>query len=660
MQNSLDASDRVHKCVNVDISVGEFKAKSLNKHFDKIEDLLNKRFSSKNLHNYIAVRDSNTLGLTGPVRYNDVKNNEFGNLLKLVYEICKPQQNEGAGGSWGLGKTIYFRVGIGLVIYYSRIKQNGKYISRLAACLVEDETKKDSIIPSKGGVKRGIAWWGASDGKNKTVPLENTHDIEKILSVFGINPFSGTETGTIVIIPYVDSAKLLQEVYAINEDKDHKPFWTSTIEDYITVALQRWYAPRFLNTKYIYGAYLKPSVNGKPLKVSSMLPLFRVIRELYILTDEDEVENSFIKESGAEPYIESINVREVFIPGTSCSGYLSYVKMSAAQLLMGAPENNKSPYQQILNCIVPMEDDKNVPIITFTRRPGMLVGYDFDGPWTHRMPRTKSNEYVIGIFVANSENKIKGILDAKNNTEITFEEYIRQGEKADHASWTDRNISGTNPRVISKIQNGVIKKISSQFKEKDIDVTEKKNIGLGHALANILLPSSDFGRRAITPTPPDPGSNQLPRVKKSKFSVISNTEFSKNSIKLQFEIILKRNAILNLQVVTEFTKFSADKWEDEKEIGKRFPLEFVALEINKIKDSKSKQYKDIPAVQITSIDTAKTHTSFSMQLQASEKYHTYSSVYFEAYEPIALMGTVTFRTADTKVKGSFELKEDNK
>lgn len=145
IQNALDAAAHLDGPVSVEMAVGEFSSTELNKHFEKIESGLNKRFRIKKCK-YIAVRDLNTVGLTGPVRYTEVKNNQFGHLLKLVYEICKPQSNEGAGGSWGLGKTIYFRLGIGLVVYYSRIFQNGKYQSRLAACLVEDETKTNALI----------------------------------------------------------------------------------------------------------------------------------------------------------------------------------------------------------------------------------------------------------------------------------------------------------------------------------------------------------------------------------------------------------------------------------------------------------------------------------------------------------------------------------
>ena len=74
VQNSLDAASNTSTKVSVDIRVGEFKAKDLNKHFEKIEDGLNRRYI-KTKPKFIAVRDSGTSGLTGPVRYEKIKNN---------------------------------------------------------------------------------------------------------------------------------------------------------------------------------------------------------------------------------------------------------------------------------------------------------------------------------------------------------------------------------------------------------------------------------------------------------------------------------------------------------------------------------------------------------------------------------------------------------
>lgn len=151
IQNSLDAKNEKDSYVTVEFLTGEFNKISLNRELEGITDSLNKKYW-KNEYKYIAVRDSNTVGLTGKLHYDEVTDNQYGNLLKLIYEISKPQEAEGAGGSWGLGKTIYFRVGIGLVIYYSRIiNEQEQYESRLAATLVENEMETDSLIPALSG-----------------------------------------------------------------------------------------------------------------------------------------------------------------------------------------------------------------------------------------------------------------------------------------------------------------------------------------------------------------------------------------------------------------------------------------------------------------------------------------------------------------------------
>ena len=211
LQNSLDAARSDKDYVGVNFKVGEFEAAAFNSFFDGIKDKLNARFFGK--QKYISVRDHNTVGLTGPLHFSQVKNNEFGNLLKLVYEISKAQQNQGAGGSWGLGKTVYFRLGIGLVIYYSRIlKDNGEYESRLAAALVEDECKADRLIPEiPGEPQRGIAWWGSRFNANSTQPVTDEAEIKQLLDVLGIKMYSKEQTVTTIIIPYVDEEKLLLE-----------------------------------------------------------------------------------------------------------------------------------------------------------------------------------------------------------------------------------------------------------------------------------------------------------------------------------------------------------------------------------------------------------------------------------------------------------------
>ena len=662
VQNSLDASNGTAPDVKVDFSIGQFQAANLNKHFDGIQKPLDKRFPNKKAYNYIAVKDSNTYGLTGPVSYDKVVNNEFGNLLKLVYEICKPQQNEGAGGSWGLGKTIYFRVGIGLVIYYSRICQDGKYSSRLAACLVEDETKKDALIPHSGGVKRGIAWWGKSDRWNskKTVPITSEREIKEILSVFGIDPYAGEETGTMIIIPYIKKQALLDEVYAKNEEVDLKPYWAKSVGDYLRVALQKWYAPRISNPHYPHGAYLSASVDGIKIKASGMLPLFRVVRELYILAVGEQLDcDDLLVDTQVDYHVDSVDLRGVFSGGQS-SGKFAYAKLTSAQLLMLPPENNKSPYQQITNCDIHM-DSGNIPVIMYTRRPGMIVGYDFDGPWTHRMPKTADNEYVIGLFVINSGNKLKNIKDPGGNGELSLEEYIRKGEKADHASWADRNIGGNNPRIVTNIQKGIFRKITAKYSERTIDTTEKRNIGLGHALANILLPASDFGRTATTPPGRGGGGGgtATPAKRKSSLSFGNGIRYLGDRVAADFEILIKNNTCqLSLLLLTDFKKYQADKWEKDEEVGKAFPLKFIRFSVDGIRANRKNAKETIKNIVIDSDTSTCNDDDIQVKIVSSERFASPSTILISTTATnIIIRGSVEFSADDPRFKGIIDLKE---
>ena len=74
IQNSLDAARKDAKCVKVSIKEGKFYSRDLNRHFDGLEKPLNKRYIDGE-YNFLSVSDSNTVGLTGPTKYEDVRNN---------------------------------------------------------------------------------------------------------------------------------------------------------------------------------------------------------------------------------------------------------------------------------------------------------------------------------------------------------------------------------------------------------------------------------------------------------------------------------------------------------------------------------------------------------------------------------------------------------
>ena len=374
-------------------------------------------------------------------------------------------------------------------------------------------------------------------------------------------------------------------------------------------------------------------------------------------------DDSLIKEEGVaegeQLYEESIDLRGVL--NATSSGKFVYARLSRKQLQMEPPLNNKSPYQQITNMPVQMEGG-NGPIIMYTRRPGMIVVYDYDSTWTHRMPKSGPDDYIIGLFVANSANTLKNITDQRTGKPMTLEEYIRQGEKADHASWSDRNISGNNPRIISNIQKNVINKVKKQFSEPVKEIYERQNIGLSHALANMLLPASDFGSVATLPPAP-PGGEKAPGHRggrKSSLAVTGGPYYSNGKVKLDFEIVLKgKNCQIQLQVLTDFKRYHADIWESSDELGKAFPVEFVEFNVNKIGTS----VKGKPVLRDISLNLSPGspggHTEeLDVHYIRSKRFASYS--YIEL-KPLAteciLHGTLSFEFKDSSLKAVCELKE---
>lgn len=639
VQNSLDAANSSDSCVEMDFVSGQFMPQQLNSHFDIIGGKLNQRFKQAKC-DFIAVRDSNTVGLTGPLHYNKAIDGDFGNLLKLVYEISIPQQQEGAGGSWGLGKTVYFRVGIGLVIYYSRVKTSKGYETRMAASLVEDQTLPDAILPPAPGtsIRRGIAWWGEKIGKNKTQPLVNSSEIRQILKIFKLSEYTGKETGTTVIMPYITKQKIL----GASTNDSSGCWWHSSIEEYIRVALQRWYSPRLMNSDYPHGKWLRAKVNGKGIAKSEFLPLFSYLQKLYNRTESEGL------------YYKDISVRNVLDKG-SIAGYVGYVKLTKDQLQMLPPTNMPDPF---LQAQIPDVDKGNNPaLIAYTRKPGMIVDYEVSGKWVDGIPQTPENEYIIGIFVANSENVLKGEWNG-----ITLEEYIRKSEKADHTSWSDWNEPGSpGALLVTRIQRGVRKALSDEFSKPLCDSTVKKNIGLGRALAEILLPPENFGRKAGMQSPPQGGNGggmsgtagDNPRL-----NIVSPLKYSNGKTVIEYELYCGRKkpfVQVEIRISSENGDISASEWESQVE--KAFPVQVDDVRIKQCRAEKGASFYQPGHLTVTRTETAASEKSVELQLIRSKKFSSWTGFVVElpAMTGYTVRGEISVVNSDSNMQCALTL-----
>ena len=491
IQNSLDAKDdsSASRFVTVEYDYGNFNIDALNAEFEGIN------LSSKPLwgNRYLAISDKNTVGLTG--KFDDKKSN----LYKLVFGIMDAQQASGAGGSWGIGKTVYFRVGVGLVIYYSRIKTiSGGFETLLSAAFVEDETTETALIPPVNGQKYGIAWWGDEITPNSHTIREtrNKDSIDRILRAFNLPPYTGNETGTRIIIPFIDEYYLLSHNQPAREKDAPTPFWMSSLKDYLRISVQKWYIARLNNKKYIHGKYLNLSINGKPIGPDNVEPFFKLTQTLYnkaALTIAKYPDSEGIKFEDAE--INTFDVRIYSEINPNEAGQVAYVKVNRKQLGMTPPDNCSSPYEYI-NSVVD-EDDYGKPILMYCRKPGMVVSYNTEGKWVEAIPKSSDDEYIIAWFVLNSQPKL-------TSSDITLEDYVRKSEMADHCSWDDCALESQKPNIITRIKRSVSRKLAKAYEDAKDNGNKTADTGLGTLLGRLLLPPEGFGGRPTPPSPPTP------------------------------------------------------------------------------------------------------------------------------------------------------------
>lgn len=465
---------------------------------DTIASLLSNGLDGKKLRSrfpeggrLLEIRDSLTEGLTGPLTLAEIGDGQpHGNLLKLVYEIGRTRTHEGAGGSWGLGKTCYFRMGVGLVFYYSRIQLGNDFQERLVACLVENESSPDRL---QADTKTGIAWWGGEGMK----PITRGSVIRDILERMGIRRFAGDETGTAIIIPFLRDDLISS---AAHFDENGNPtaglpaWWYSSYEAYLTVAIQRWFCARLDNPRFATGPSLSATVNGSRIRREKMLPVFQAVQALYnrAMHPAPPDDDYFVRNGvdSAALVCEPVTLRSVFqSPGKA--GTISGALLTAAQLKMDAPDNNPDPYLCLFGRADPTPPFR--PIVTFMRKPGMSIRWDDSTEsraWAGGLSGAADGRYLIAVFVAEQDrlltNELRQTLGAPR---ATLESYLRSCERADHGQW--RDVAGQT--IASRIRANAGKHLREFGSVPSRTTAVAPAIRMARNLADLLLPQRGMG-----------------------------------------------------------------------------------------------------------------------------------------------------------------------
>jgi len=204
IQNSLDASNSdevrikfaLHSLNSNELSGLISQNLSENKARNEILSII----AERNVTDILKLTDSGTKGLTGNLysKLNCYGSNDSvrNNYFNLIFDITRSQTAEFSGGSYGLGKTVYFLCSeIGMVIYYSRcLNDNGEFEHRLIVSVISTGVEKTVMPPSTG-----ILWWGSKvietpEGEH-LLALVNDEAID-FLTSYSLTPFDDSETGT--------------------------------------------------------------------------------------------------------------------------------------------------------------------------------------------------------------------------------------------------------------------------------------------------------------------------------------------------------------------------------------------------------------------------------------------------------------------------------
>lgn len=574
VQNALDAGRKGNRDqpVSVDFHIREHSLDSIISTFGEGLDLgvLAERYrrSSK----LLEIRDSGTEGLTGPMTFESVgATAQHGNFLKLVFEIGRTRTDDGAGGSWGLGKTCYFRMGAGLVIYYSRIKTVEGYEERLVASLVEDESRADRL---QVATQTGIAWWGATDALKAITAPEHIHEILKSL---GTQAFTESKTGTAIIIPMLKENLLP----LFDEDSGPAPWWCNSYQDYINVAVQRWFSARLDNPFFASGRYLRASVNGKELASSDMLPIFRASQCLYDRAIGEVPESQdYLAARGVKAdqvLCRAISLRNEFV-GNGYAGCLLAAALTPRQLQMDAPDNALSPEM----CIFNKESGvPHRPIVTFMRSPGMNICWDdsIDSrSWAGGFSGFADGRYVVALFLPDSERELMpSAARGLRSTIQNLEGYLRSCERADHAAWVDVN----GGRVVEKIRAQCGRALKEFGVPPQPSATVKPSMRMSRKLAELVLPRRGFGgdgRYGKASPPPASGQHSRGAAQRSPELEIVEIRYVASAIVMKWslnwgvvQLGMAREIVVSVD--SESGPITLDKWIESGLVDFPFRLE---------------------------------------------------------------------------------------
>ncbi len=415
VQNSLDAA----KESGTGYVTFEFDIIRFNNHDDLLERLeFLQQGEPDELYNRLTNRfrlgdpvilvlsDKGTTGLSGPVRRDDGNWRSFQgrrNFENLIYQLGLNHGASKAGGSYGFGKSILYRLSpAGLAVFYSRTEEGERLIFSMIS--VEENIKSEDST--------GIAWWGEvyeHDRHRFSAPVEDPGKIGEILTKLGLSDkrLPEKETGTVICIIAPQLQYLLNTEQESHEDSSETgPVNIDTkielIQKQVSQSIQKWYWPRMTITDEV-----NPAGILKPLKFINCKEEVRLATQYIAMGNLlRAVENQ--NKGFSDPYQSCMVESIIHSYGSVTLGALAY---------------------QVIEQKADMEHLNKISMI---RWPRMVV---FEIPVQER-----PNRSVAALFLVNSNAVVSSNKNSSASQQL--DDVFKDCESATHSEW---NYQDMNP-----------------------------------------------------------------------------------------------------------------------------------------------------------------------------------------------------------------------
>jgi hypothetical protein len=556
IQNTLDATDQSQNgYINFFFDTVDYQShEDLIKRFSilkiKDEDPLFQRLTERikrGSSGVIILSDKGTTGLSGPVRRTDESwgiSSIRKNFENLVYELGQNHGADMSGGSFGFGKSVYFRVSeAGLIMYYSRSSEG----ERLAFCMISSEEQNVNEFST------GISWWGEEyvyNGINYATPITDEVEIEVVLQKLNLINFRlrPDETGTVICIVSPKLTSLLSS----NSENEVNPekFTTLELKVEFEKAVQKWYWPRMIETQEV-----NPNKKIKQLKFFSS----GIGIDLSVQNQKKGTLLMVAENSNAGYLADDSEIRKDIIThnyGNVKLGTLAYT-------------------------IVDIKPDISVGLntIAMIRGPRMVV-YELE------ISCSKSVSFAAVFLVNSKELVYRNRRDLEmNKNEVILDNAFKASESSTHSEWNYQNIAEEDiwfryyvRKVISECKTKIENALSSIVEIKR-DYTEWAPYAL--QLGNLLFtddtgsPENSF-RGGIKPGVAAGGVSS--GGKKPTF-FISNQEFFEDG-RIQFKFHLKNIKKSLYKIILKASgggeSLTQDQWKSK--LGYDFPFQICNAE----------------------------------------------------------------------------------